>query len=427
MSVNFDVVKEMTWRGLLNQATDEKINEILSTPRVVYNGFDPTADSLHVGHLVAIMNLRRFQRAGHKPIALVGGATGMIGDPSGRSSERNLLTLDQIQYNVDCIKSQLARFINFEDDNNGALLVNNYDWLKGFSYLEFLRDVGKMFQINVMLTKDSVKSRLEAENGLSYTEFSYMLLQSYDFVHLNKAYNCEVQIGGSDQWGNITAGIDLARKMTGAQLYGLTSKLLLKSDGQKMGKSTNGALWLDAKKTSPYQFYQYWINVDDADVENAFKFFTDLGEEEAKALIEEHRANLGKRILQKQVATELTTLAHGEEGIKSAQKASEIFFGAEISQLSDAELGQIFADVPSAELSREQLDHREISILDAFVQTGLAKTKSDARRAVQQGGAYIDNRPCKDVAYMLSPADLASETVVVLRSGKKRYALLRFK
>ncbi|MGN1199503.1 MAG: tyrosine--tRNA ligase, partial [Thermoguttaceae bacterium] len=388
MSVNFDVVKEMTWRGLLNQATDEKINEILSTPRVVYNGFDPTADSLHVGHLVAIMNLRRFQRAGHKPIALVGGATGMIGDPSGRSSERNLLTLDQIQYNVDCIKSQLARFINFEDDNNGALLVNNYDWLKGFSYLEFLRDVGKMFQINVMLTKDSVKSRLEAENGLSYTEFSYMLLQSYDFVHLNKAYNCEVQIGGSDQWGNITAGIDLARKMTGAQLYGLTSKLLLKSDGQKMGKSTNGALWLDAKKTSPYQFYQYWINVDDADVENAFKFFTDLGEEEAKALIEEHRANLGKRILQKQVATELTTLAHGEEGIKSAQKATEIFFGAEISQLSDAELGQIFADVPSAELSREQLDHREISILDAFVQTGLAKTKSDARRAVQQGGAY---------------------------------------
>ena len=373
------------------------------------------------------MNLRRFQRAGHKPIALVGGATGMIGDPSGRSSERNLLTLDQIQYNVDCIKSQLARFINFEDDGNGALLVNNYDWLKGFSYLEFLRDVGKMFQINVMLTKDSVKSRLEAENGLSYTEFSYMLLQSYDFVHLNKAYNCEVQIGGSDQWGNITAGIDLARKMTGAQLYGLTSKLLLKSDGQKMGKSTNGALWLDAKKTSPYQFYQYWINVDDADVENAFKFFTDLGEEEAKALIEEHRANLGKRILQKQVATELTTLAHGEEGIKSAQKATEIFFGAEISQLSDAELGQIFADVPSAELSREQLDHREISILDAFVQTGLAKTKSDARRAVQQGGAYIDNRPCKDVAYMLSPADLASETVVVLRSGKKRYALLRFK
>ncbi len=426
MSVNFDVVKEMTWRGLLNQATDEKINEILSTPRVVYNGFDPTADSLHVGHLVAIMNLRRFQRAGHKPIALVGGATGMIGDPSGRSSERNLLTLDQIQHNVDCIKSQMARFINFEDAQNGALLVNNYDWLKGFSYLEFLRDVGKMFQINVMLTKDSVKSRLEAENGLSYTEFSYMLLQSYDFVHLNKAYNCEVQIGGSDQWGNITAGIDLARKMTGAQLYGLTSKLLLKSDGQKMGKSTDGALWLDAKKTSPYQFYQYWINVDDADVENAFKFFTDLGEEEAKALIEEHRANLGKRILQKQVATELTTLAHGEEALKSAQKATDIFFGAEISQLSDAELGQIFADVPSAELSREQLDHREISILDAFVQTGLAKTKSDARRAVQQGGAYVDNRPCKDVAYLLSPVDLASETVVVLRSGKKRYALLRF-
>ena len=276
MGVTFDVVKEMTWRGLLNQTTDEKIGEFLATPRVVYNGFDPTADSLHVGHLVAIMNLRRFQRAGHKPIALVGGATGMIGDPSGRSSERNLQTLDQIQHNVECIQSQLARFIDFEDKTKGARLVNNYDWLKDFSYLAFLRDVGKLFQVNVMLTKDSVKSRLDSDSGLSYTEFSYMLLQSYDFVHLYKAYGCEVQIGGSDQWGNITAGIDLARRTEGVQLYGLTSKLLLKSDGQKMGKSASGALWLDAKKTSPYQFYQYWINVDDADIENAFKFFTDL-------------------------------------------------------------------------------------------------------------------------------------------------------
>ncbi|MBR0224595.1 MAG: tyrosine--tRNA ligase [Thermoguttaceae bacterium] len=426
MSMNFDVVKEMTWRGLLNQTTDEKIGEFLSTPRTVYNGFDPTADSLHVGHLVAIMNLRRFQRAGHKPIALVGGATGMIGDPSGRSSERNLQTLDQIQYNVECIQKQLARFINFEDAGNGARLVNNYDWLKDFSYLAFLRDVGKLFQVNVMLTKDSVKSRLDSDSGLSYTEFSYMLLQSYDFVHLYKAYNCEVQIGGSDQWGNITAGIDLARRTTGAQLYGLTSKLLLKSDGQKMGKSASGALWLDPKKTSPYQFYQYWINVDDADIENAFKFFTDLGEEEANALVAEHRANLGKRILQKQVAKELTTLAHGEDGIKTAQKATDIFFGAEINELSDDELVSIFADVPSKELPREQLDHLEISILDAFVLSGLAKTKSDARRAVQQGGAYINNRQCGDIGYNLSVADLASETVVVLRSGKKRYALLRF-
>ena len=426
MGVTFDVVKEMTWRGLLNQTTDEKIGEFLATPRVVYNGFDPTADSLHVGHLVAIMNLRRFQRAGHKPIALVGGATGMIGDPSGRSSERNLQTLDQIQHNVECLQRQLARFIDFEDKTKGARLVNNYDWLKDFSYLEFLRDVGKLFQVNVMLTKDSVKSRLDSDSGLSYTEFSYMLLQSYDFVHLYKAYGCEVQIGGSDQWGNITAGIDLARRTEGVQLYGLTSKLLLKSDGQKMGKSASGALWLDANKTSPYQFYQYWINVDDADIENAFKFFTDLGEEEANALIAEHREKLGSRILQKQVAKELTTLAHGEEGINAALKATEIFFGAEISALSDAELVSIFADVPSKELSRESLERGEISILDAFLLSGLAKTKSDARRAVQQGGAYVNNRQCSDVAHVLGVADLASETVVVLRSGKKRYALLRF-
>ncbi|MGI6401764.1 MAG: tyrosine--tRNA ligase [Thermoguttaceae bacterium] len=426
MSVHFDVVKEMTWRGLISQTTDEKIDEFLATPRVVYNGFDPTADSLHVGHLVAIMNLRRFQRAGHKPIALVGGATGMIGDPSGRSSERNLQTLEQIEHNVECIQKQLARFIDFDDKSQGALLVNNHDWLKNYGYLEFLRDVGKLFQVNVMMAKDSVKSRLDSDGGLSYTEFSYMLLQSVDFVHLYENYNCEVQIGGSDQWGNITAGIDLARRTTGVQLYGLTSKLLLKSDGQKMGKSASGALWLDAEKTSPYHFYQYWINVDDDDIENAFKFFTDLGEEEARALIAEHRDNLGQRVLQKQVAKELTTLTHGEEGINAALRATNIFFGAEIEALTDAELVSIFADVPSKELSREQLDHSEISLLDAFVLTGLAQTKSAARRTVQQGGAYINNRQCKDVERNLGVDDLASETVVVLRSGKKRYAILRF-
>ena len=427
MSVKFDVVKEMTWRGLLNQTTDEKIGDLLmEKPRAVYGGFDPTADSLHVGHLVAIMNLRRFQKAGHRPIALVGGATGMIGDPSGKSDERKLQTIEQVRRNAECIKKQLARFINFDDSENGALLVNNYDWIKDFSYLEFLRVVGKMFPVNVMMTKDSVKSRLASDNGLSYTEFSYMLLQSYDFVHLHRAYGCEIQIGGSDQWGNITAGVDLARRMDGVQLYGLTSKLLLKSDGKKMGKSESGALWLDAGRTSPYQFYQYWVNVDDADVENAFRFFTDLNQEEALALIEEHRANLGKRILQKQVAKELTLLAHGEEGLAAAEKATAIFFGAEIESLSDAELTSIFADVPSKEFSREQLDHCEIGLLDAFVLSGLAKTKSDARRAVQQGGAYVNNRQITDYNYVLSAANLASETVIILRSGKKRYALLKF-
>ncbi len=427
MAIQFDVIKEMTWRGLLNQTTDEKIGDFLNEkPRTVYGGFDPTADSLHVGHLVAIMNLRRFQKAGHRPLVLVGGATGMIGDPSGKSDERKLLTPEAVQHNVDEIKKQMTRFVDFDDKANGAVLVNNYDWIKEFSYLDFLLIVGKRFPVNVMMTKDSVKSRLEAENGLSYTEFSYMLLQSYDFVHLHREFGCEVQIGGSDQWGNITAGIDLARRMDGVQLYGLTSKLLLKSDGKKMGKSESGALWLDAERTSPYQFYQYWVNVDDADVENAYRFFTDASEEEANALIEEHRANLGRRILQKQVAKELTLIAHGDAGLAAAEKATAIFFGAEIESLSDAELSSIFADVPSKEFAKTQLENREISLLDAFVASGLAKTKSDARRAVQQGGAYLNNRQITDLEYKLSPESLASETVVILRSGKKRYALLKF-
>lgn len=427
MSVNFDVIKELTWRGMLNQVTDEKIGAfLLEKPRSIYTGFDPTADSLHVGHLVAIMNLRRFQKAGHRPIALVGGATGMIGDPSGKSDERKLQTADQVRHNAECIKEQLSRFVDFDESGNGALLVNNFDWMKDFSYLDFLRDIGKLFPVNVMMTKDSVKSRLTSENGLSYTEFSYMLLQSYDFVHLHRAYGCELQAGGSDQWGNITAGIDLARRMDGVQLYGFTSKLLLKADGKKMGKSESGALWLDPKRTSPYQFYQYWVNVDDADIENAFKFFTDLSEEEGLALIEEHRANLGQRVLQKQTAKELTAIVHGEEGLKSAEKATAIFFGAAIEDLSDAELTSVFADVPSCEFKREQLDHGEVGLLDAFVQSGLAKTKGDARRTVQQGGAYINNRQVTDVNTILTSANLASETVVVLRSGKKRYALLKF-
>ncbi len=426
MSVKFDVIKEMTWRGLLNQVTDEKIGEFLmEKPRSIYTGFDPTADSLHVGHLVAIMNLRRFQKAGHRPIAVVGGATGMIGDPSGKSDERKLQTADQVRHNAECLKAQLSRFVEFDDSGNGALLVNNYDWMKDFTYLDFLRDIGKMFPVNVMMTKDSVKSRLQSDNGLSYTEFSYMLLQSYDFVHLHRAYGCELQAGGSDQWGNITAGIDLARRMDGVQLYGFTSKLLLKSDGKKMGKSESGALWLDANRTSPYQFYQYWVNVDDADIENAFKFFTDLNEEEGLALIEQHRANLGQRILQKQVAKELTSIVHGEEGLKSAEKATAIFFGAEIEDLTDAELTSVFSDVPSCETSREKLDHGELNLIDAFVLTGLAKTKGDARRTIQQGGAYVNNRQVTDVNTVLSSANLASETVVVLRSGKKRYALLK--
>ncbi|MDO5579500.1 MAG: tyrosine--tRNA ligase [Planctomycetia bacterium] len=428
MSIKMDIIAELSWRGLLNQITDEKITSFLmEKQRTVYTGFDPTADSLHVGHLVAIMNLRRFQKAGHKPIALLGGATGLIGDPSGKSEERKLLTVETVGENVASIRKQMSRFLDFGDQGNGAILANNLDWMGKFSYLDFLRDIGKHFPVNVMLTKDSVKSRLErTDSGLSYTEFSYMLLQSFDFVHLHRTYDCEVQAGGSDQWGNITAGIDLARRMDGVQLYGMTSKLLLKSDGKKMGKTESGAVWLDPNRTSPYHFYQYWINLDDSDVANVLRFFTDLGEQETKDLLAEHEKDPGKRLPQKQIASELTLLVHGEKGLKSAENATRIFFGAEIADLDDRELNSIFADVPSREIPRAQLQEDPgISILDALTLAGLASTKSEARRTVQQGGAYINNRPVSDLNYRLSDADLASETIVVLRSGKKRYALLK--
>lgn len=426
MPLSTDIVAELTWRGMLNQVTDEKIGDFLrEKSRIVYTGFDPTGPSLHVGHLVAIMNLRRFQRAGHRPIALIGGATGMIGDPSGKSAERQLLTPEAVAENVRCLKEQMSIFLDF-DDNDGALLLNNYDWMSGFSYLDFLRDVGKHFPVNVMLTKDSVKSRLaREESGLSYTEFSYMLLQSYDFVYLNRRYGCEVQAGGSDQWGNITAGIDLARRMSGAtSLYGLTCALLTKSDGKKMGKTESGAVWLDPNRTSPYQFYQYWVNTDDADIAKVLRFFSDLGEEQINELLAEHEKDRGKRLPQKQVASELTALVHGPQGLAAAERATSIFFGAEISQLNDAQLVSIFSDVPSAAVTRAELEVG-ISLIDALVMTRLAPSKGEARRAIQQGGAYINNRQATQIDRRLTAEDRASESVIVLRVGRKRYALLR--
>ena len=420
-----DLVADLKWRGLLNQVTDEHIDQfLLEKRRTIYTGFDPTGPSLHVGHLVAIMNLRRAQRAGHRPIALLGGATGMIGDPSGKSEERQLLTPETIAENVRSIRAQMETFLDF-DEKDGALLLNNFEWMKDFSFLDFLRDVGKHFPVNVMLTKDSVKSRLErTDSGLSYTEFSYMLLQSYDFVVLNRDYGCEAQFGGSDQWGNITAGIDLARRMTGTQLYGLTTKLLTKSDGKKMGKTESGAVWLDPNRTSPYHFYQYWVNVDDADIPNVLRFFTDLSEPETAELLAEHEKDPGKRLPQKQIAMELTRLVHGQAGLRAAEKATEIFFGAEVSQLDDSQLGPIFADVPSIEVTRAELEEG-LPLIDALVRAKLAGSKGDARRAIQQGGAYVNNRPGGDLDRKLTTADLASETMIVLRSGKKRYALIK--
>jgi tyrosyl-tRNA synthetase len=357
----------------------------------------------------------------------VGGATGMIGDPSGKSEERNLLSVETLRANIAGMEEQLRRFLDFDCGQNSALLVNNHDWMGAFGYLEFLRDVGKHFPVNVMLTKDSVKSRLErTDAGLSYTEFSYMLLQAYDFVYLLDHYGCEIQVGGSDQWGNITAGIDLGRRLRSVQLYGMTCPLLTKSDGSKMGKTEAGALWLSSEKTSPYLFYQYWINLDDADVAKCLRFFTDLDRDEIDSVVTRHESDPGRREAQRRLAAELTRLVHGDDGLATAERATKIFFGAEISQLTDGMLLEIFADVPSKELPRDQLSGDALSVMDAFCQSGLVKTKSEARRLITQGGAYVNNRRVDGIDTCLGLDDLASETVIVLRSGKKKYALLRF-
>lgn len=425
-----NLLDDLRWRGLVHQTTDDaNISAWLAEkPRTVYAGFDPTADSLHVGSLLPLMMLRRFQLAGHKPIAVVGGATGMIGDPSGKSQERNLLSKADLDHNVAGLREQMQQFLDFDEKSrNAAMMVNNFDWVGPFSYLEFLRDVGKNFPVNVMLAKDSVKGRLGSDAGLSYTEFSYMLLQAFDFVYLYDKYNCELQVGGSDQWGNITAGIDLGRRMRSAQLHGITSPLLTKSDGAKMGKTETGTVWLSAKRTSPYQFYQYWIRTEDADVDKCLRMMTTLPHEEIESLDASRTADAAKRDSQRRLAEELTKLVHGEAGLSAAQRATEIFYGAEISDLNDAQLAEIFADVPSQQLGRSVLkDDGGLPIVDALVASGLAKSKGDARRTAQQGGAYVNNRRIDGVDARLTEADLASETVMVLRSGKKNYALLRF-
>jgi tyrosyl-tRNA synthetase len=429
------LLDDLRWRGLVHQTTDDAglSTWLEKQPRTLYAGFDPTADSLHVGHLMPLLMLRRFQAAGHKPIAVLGGATGMIGDPSGKSQERNLLSEADLRHNVECIHEQMKRFLDFDAGANAAQLVNNLDWIGPFSYLEFLRNVGKNFPVNVMLAKDSVKNRLGRDEsggdagGLSYTEFSYMLLQAYDFVYLHDKFGCELQIGGSDQWGNITAGIDLARRMRGVQLYGLTAPLLTKSDGSKMGKTESGALWLAPERTSPYQFYQYWIRIEDADVGKVLRMMTTLRHDEIESLDASRAADAAKRDSQRRLAEELTRLVHGETGLRTAQRATEIFYGAEIADLNDSQLAEIFADVPSQKLARSMLrDDGGLPIVDALVAAGLAKSKGDARRTTQQGGAYVNNRRIESVDARLTPADLASETVMVLRAGKKNYALLRF-
>ena len=421
-----DLFSDFQSRGLVHQSTDpDALRQWLAGgSRRVYAGFDPTADSLHVGHLVALMLLRRVAAAGHEPVALVGGATGMIGDPSGRSEERNLLSPAELAANVAGVERQIRAIL--ETTGQTVHVVNNADWMRGVGYLEFLRDVGKHVPLSQMLGKDSVKSRLERDGGLSYTEFSYMLLQAWDFVHLSDALDCRVQIGGSDQWGNITAGIELGRRLRARDLHGITCPLLTKADGTKMGKTASGAIWLDPRRTSPYRFYQYWINLDDDDAGRCAERLTELPLDELTSLAALRTANPAARDTQKRLAEELTRLVHGEQGLTAARQATAIFFGAEIGGLDDAALTEIFADVPSREFARTALDGDGLPLVEALEATGLAATKSAARRTIEQGGAYVNNRRINDVAHRLKAAELSGTATLVLRSGKKSYALARF-
>src|SRR5579885_2505134 len=415
-----NIIDELESRGAIDDLTDrEALAGLLSgQQQSIYIGFDPTADSLHAGSLLPALMLARFQRAGHRPIVLVGGATGMVGDPSGRTAERQLQTLDLIRANVEGIKNQLARFFDFEG-SAAAIAANNYEWTHGVSYLEFLRDIGKHFTVNHMLAKESVRARLEdREHGISYTEFSYMLLQAFDFLHLFQNHECRIQGGGSDQWGNITAGIDLIRRKTGVQAFGITFPLLTTSSGEKFGKSAGNAVWLDANKTSPYQFYQYWINTDDRDVERFLKLFTFLSLEEIAAIMQ-HPPE--QRIAQKRLAAEVTRLVHGSDALAQAQKASEVLFGGEVAGLSDRDLSEIFADVPSFEINLSE----PVKITDALVRAGAAKSKGEATRLVSGGGVYLNNRRIEATDTQIHGNDRASESMLILRVGKKSYYLGR--
>ena len=414
-------------RGLLEQISDEAgLTALFAREQVsFYVGFDPTARSLHVGNFVPIMMMAHLQRAGHRPIAVVGGATGMIGDPSGRSSERNLLDDSAVLANLATIRTQLASFLRFEGAN-AAKVVNNADWPGPISYLHWLRDVGKYFSVNAMIAKESVRRRLEErDQGISYTEFSYMLLQAYDFFVLNRDEGVQLQMGGNDQWGNITAGIELIHKKGGGQAYAITSPLLLTAAGEKFGKSAGNAVWLDSALTSPFAFYQYWVRTDDRDAGKFLRMFTFLDLEEIEAIEAAHASNLAGRGAQKRLAQEVTRIVHGEAALLRAELATEILFGREIQGLSDAELADIFGDVPSTQLERNRLE-AGIDLISLLVEMGASASKGEARRALTAGSIYLNNVKVTDAALMVTAAQLASESTLVVRTGKKNYFLARF-
>jgi len=414
-------------RGFIQQYTDPDLREILGKERVtVYIGFDPTASSLHLGSLLPIMGLVHCQRHGHRPIALMGGGTGMIGDPSGKTDERSLLSLEDIEDNLAGIRRQFERFLDFGRGEHGALMLNNADWLTKWRFIDFLRDIGKHFNINYMLAKDSVKRRVaESDKGMSFTEFSYMLLQAYDFYYLRKEHDCSIQMGGSDQWGNITAGIELIRKLMGATAYGITFPLLTAASGEKFGKSEKGTpVWLDPGLTSPYQMYQYLVRTDDRDVIKYLRLLTLMPLDEIEALENSQRSRPEAREAHQRLAYEVTLMVHGRDAAEAALRASRVLYGEEISNVSDALLREIFFDVPFTLVSRDSLG-RGVTAVDAFLLSGLCGSRSDARRLIQGGGAYVNNRRITSVEHVLNTESLASEHFIVLRRGKKDYLLLK--
>jgi tyrosyl-tRNA synthetase len=421
------ILDELQWRGLYADCTDlAALTERLAKgPLTLYCGFDPTADSLHVGNLVPLLVLRRFQLFGHHPISLAGGATGMVGDPSGRSSERNLQTPDQVAHNIAAIKEQLSRFLDFSAPVNPARLVDNSTWTAPITFLEFLRDVGKYFSVNAMLAKDSVRSRLESDTGISYTEFSYQLLQAHDFLHLRQSANCELQVGATDQWGNITAGTDLIRKKTGATAWGLTFPLLTKADGTKYGKSASGAVWLDPKRTTPYRFYQFFMQSEDANVINLLNVLTFLTREEIAALEVEMKANPGARAAQKALARAVTTLVHGESACADAIRASEIMFGGGLEGISESVFEDVVGEIPTKDIERNKLDGAGASLLDLLIHAGLAPSRGQARKDVEGGGIYVNNIRVGESARVVTGSELLFGKYLLLRKGKRTYAVLR--
>ncbi len=424
------IFEELEWRGLVADCTDtEELKKLLAAgPIVLYAGFDPTADSLHVGNLVPLLAMRRFQLLGHHPIAVAGGATGLIGDPSGRATERQLLTRELLDHNIACVKEQMRRLLDFDSQINPARMVDNADWTAPVSFLDFLRDIGKHFSVNQMIAKESVRARMDdRESGISYTEFSYMLLQAFDFYHLYKQYNCQLQIGGSDQWGNITAGMELTRKKEGRHVFGLTLPLILNSDGSKFGKTAAGAVWVDSKKTSVYRFYQFWIRSDDRDVLRYLNFFTFLSKEEIQALAEQHRARPESRAAHKSLAGAMTDLVHGQAATAEAVRASEILFGGELEGIAESTFNEIVGEVPTREMNRTGLEGSGTPLVEVLAASGLCPSKGQARKDIEGGGVYINNVRESSTQRAVTTNDLLFGKHLLLRKGKRNYTVISVK